>query len=264
MYEGREVYAHAPLVFVTAEVRLGYEPGANDRRVHDAFAAAVRPDLPLLSMEQVTNWTAQLGGGQTQESMPQLRATNAERTVSVTLSANALSVAVVRYDHFDNFRKLLSGALDALVSVLPQTRCTRVGLRYLDEIRVPGVSSSRDWAGWLNVGLLAPLSLLPDLPAEGLSGQLLFHLEQGRTLFRWGDVEGSTVLNQQSPLQVQQPPVSRFFVLDMDSFWEPETPAVLDKEDTLDKFDHLHEPSGRIFQASITERTRELFRGNAS
>lgn len=261
MYDGRELFIRAPLVFVTAEIRLPYEPLVNQSAVRDGFGLAMRHRLPLLSTETTVS-VQMTNGDATSDMLQQMRAMSEERTQSVTLSANALSIESVEYEHFEDFRRLIDVSLDALAAVLPEARTSRLGLRYINEVRAPNIASTRDWGGWISEELLAPTRILPNHNVEGLAGQLLLHLdEESRSLVRWGEVSGTTVLDPQSPLRVAQPEQSRFFVLDVDNFWEPATPSPVHKDQVLGRYDQLHEPAGRIFVSAMTENARRFFRG---
>ena len=259
----REIFAHAPLVFVTAEIRLMYEPSVNRSETRDAFGLAMRPSLPLLELE--TNVGFSVDGvaiETTAEPMQQIRALNETRTMSVSLSHHALTIEVIEYDEYANFRRLIETSLKALAAIVPDARVIRLGLRYLDEVRVPGIEDTKDWKGWISPDLLAPAGILPGRTVDGLSGQLLIHLgDRSRSLLRWGEMSGSTVLNPASPLRVATPETSRFFVLDVDCFWEQSMPVPAEISAILGKFDELHEPTGAIFSASVTDRSRKLFRG---
>lgn len=267
MYEGREVFAQAPLALVTAEIRLSYEPRLNDTATRDTFAQAVREHLPILESEQFVSLSFQGASGQvTEETLPQLRALNPEKTASVTLNANALTVQIVEYEHFGAFLNLVTVCLQALPRVVPGALVRRVGLRYINEIRVPGgVTDTREWSKWLSSDLLAAFSLLPDQPVGGLNGSVLFHLDQERNvLLRWGEVVGRSILVPTIPLRRPELTEGRFFLLDTDSFWEPGSPQSLDVPRLTDELGHLHVPVGRIFLASLTDEVKALFRGRDS
>lgn len=71
--------------------------------------------MPILASEQFVSLSFQGASGQvTEETLPQLRALNPEKTASLTLNANALTVQVVEYEHFDAFLSLIIVCLQAL------------------------------------------------------------------------------------------------------------------------------------------------------
>jgi uncharacterized protein (TIGR04255 family) len=252
---------------VTAEMRLSYEPRLNDTATRDTFAQTVREHLPILASEQFVSLSFQGASGQvTEETLPQLRALNPEKTASLTLNANALTVQVVEYEHFDAFLNLVILCLQALPSLVPGVLVQRVGLRYINEIRIPGgVTDTREWSKWLSGDLLAAFALLPDQPVGGLNGSVLFHLDQERNvLLRWGELVGRSILIPTIPLRRPELAEGRFFLLDIDSFWEPESPQSLNVQRLTDELGRLHMPVGTIFMASLTDDVKALFRGRDS
>jgi uncharacterized protein (TIGR04255 family) len=267
MYEGREVFAQPPLALVTAEIRLSYEPRLNDTATRDTVAQAVREHLPILDSEQVVSLSVQSASGQVaEETLPQLRALNPEKTATLTLNANALTVQVVEYEHFGSFLELVTVCLQALAPSVPGALVRRVGLRYINEVRIPGgVTDTREWSKWLSSDLLAAFALLPDQPVGGLNGSVLFHVDRERNiLFRWGEAVGRSILVPTIPLRRPELTEGRFFLLDTDSFWEPGSPQSLDVPRLADELGRLHVPIGKLFLASLTEDVKALFRGRDS
>lgn len=254
MVEETEVFPHAPLVLVTTEVRLSYEPMVP--KVFDDFAVALRDRFPHIETRQMLNPEAG-------SPIPQLFVRSEENTKAITLSARSLTVETTAYEHFGGFRDTVRVALEALKRLVPDVRYTRIGLRYLDEVRVPGVRTTLDWDGWIAPSLLAPATLSPGMTPVGLTGQMLLRTDPTSTMFRWGEVEGISVLVEPFPLRVaRSTEESRFFVLDIDSFQESSAGARLDVDELMDVYGELHRPTGDLFLASVTEQAKELFRGN--
>lgn len=266
VYVGREVFADAPLVWVTSEVRFSYEPQINETSVRDAFGEMLRINLPLLQPGQITTFTFQSGGSEpVQQTLPQIRAFDDARSQSVALTANALTVDTVRYAEFADYLALVRLAVTSLSRCVPGVRVTRLGLRYIDEIRAPiDVTETRDWRGWIADSLVASLDVLPESPTSGLTGTARFRTyDENTLLFQWGEALGSTVLAANFPLKRAAQPEGRFFVLDLDSFWETENAEVLDVEAVISKLEDLHTPVGQVFYAAVTDRMRAHFRGTS-
>ena len=263
MYDRREVFTDAPLALVTAQVTLSYEPRVNDIAVRDAFAQVVRARLPLFSIESLEAFRVELPSGQSsQESLPQMRAVNTQRTMSVALNANSVTVDAVEYEHFEGFKDLLRYCFEALTSTVPDAYVTRVGLRYIDEIRAPGLEQTRDWSGWIADDLLASFNVLQDQTIAGLNGQMVFQIDEvTNLLLRWGEMQGISVIAPNHPLRRPTIAPGRFFVLDADAFWQPTDAKRFDTDSLIECLDRLHKPVGEIFQASLTDKARGLFRG---
>ena len=262
-----EVYAYAPLALVTAQVSLSYEPGLNDASALDTFAQLVRTHLPVLAKESTPQFAVMFSPGevptpQVEQARPQVRATNEARTVSVTLNSTALTLEATEYVHFDGFAAVLGLCLEALEDTVTTIRVARAGLRYIDEVRPPGLTATDEWRGWVNDALLSPLGLLPDCMPVGVNGVVGFQVgEQSNIVFRWGEQQGSTVISPFAAVRRPTPPEGRFMVLDADAFWQPTPPQVVTTSELLDRFAMLHAPLSDVFEASLTDQARGLFRG---
>lgn len=268
-YKNRENYVNAPLALVTVEVKLNYDPRANLPAVRDEFGLAVRPAFPVLSLENVVNFSVQLPTGTSeQQIIPQIRATDAGRTATVALNPNSMQLTVLgeAYQGYESFEPLLQVCLDALEVALPGAGIERVGIRFLDEIRVADtVRSAEDWSRWINAGLIASVAAFEEGESVQVRGGTVFASgEDSQVNFQWGDFEGKTVIADELPLAKPDRDDSKFFVLDVDSAWQAPEYTVLSAAEVAGRVGVLHTPIGSIFQWAITEESRELFRGNIS
>lgn len=251
MSDEHEVYANAPLVLVTAQLSYGHEPQLNTAEGRDAFAEEVRGALPVLDVETVES-----------DGTKQLRATNEERTVSATVSAQSLTVEATEYTHFDAFAKLLAICFAGLEHAVDSVYVERAGLRYIDEVRPPEIESTRDWAQWIAPELVAPAALLPGRWLAGLRGSALYGVaERTAMVFQWGEVVGGSVVAPSSVVRKRAPDNGTFFVLDADAFWVPESPIATQTAELVRRFEDLHAPISEVFQVSVTDNAKSLFRG---
>lgn len=127
----------------------------------------------------------------------------------------------------NSFSPIIADVLEAVEQTCPPDGVLRVGLRYVDEIRVPGVESiPGDWSGYIAEQLPAasdsgfiPASLRP----SAWQGLVQYQVENGLTLtVRYGPLEGYAV-DPSSPTRRQTTERSGpFFLLDSDSFWQSE------------------------------------------
>lgn len=264
MYEGRELFPHAPLAFVTAEIRLAYEPEVVGQETRDHFASLIRPVAPVLAVEiQHSEPIAQADGSEVTESVPALRASTENEMTSIALTVHALTVETAEYVDFESFAQIIDASVVALRAATPHARVRRVGLRYIDEIRVPGVEHSRDWLDWISPPYVAALTATPDYAVDGINGAMAIPRDNDCQVFvRWGEVEASTVLNPDSRLKIRRPEPSRFFVLDVDSAWAPDLTHSIHDVDFAKRFLDLHSPIGTIFMSALTDNVKQIFRGN--
>lgn len=266
MSERREQYTHAPLVIVTAEIRIGYEPGVKEDATRDAFAAALRDTFPVLSLEQ--NLTFSVDGADVPLQpvlLPQIRSNTLDGSASVTLNPNAVSLTMdgTAYSRYsDSFGPMLEKVLDALSATLPYVIVQRAGLRYIDELRpVEPPLHVHEWARWVSPELLGAASALPGTPAVGTNATVEFSPSSDRSVrFSYGSFNGITVVEPALPFGRKSGPATRMFILDVDSSWSPEGYALLQPEELASVAYDLHKPAGEVFERAITEEAREMFR----
>lgn len=265
MYPKREVFPRSPLVYVTAEVTLTYEPAINQVEVRDLFANAIRSRLPVLAQETAVSVSLpETTEDNPPQTLPALRAFTTDRTSSVLLKATSLTFETVVYRQFEEFSDCVSDALQALVDCAPQVMVRRTGVRYVNELRLPREVSAGelDWGKWIAPELLASAHLLTSGHLAGTMGGALYHLcEDDWIGFRWGDVVGTSIVDRDVPLRRKEAASGPFFALDIDSFWEPAEPVALNPDELMKCYGRLRPPAGELFQASITENAREYFRG---
>lgn len=263
MYRGREVYPNAPLAIVTAEIRFGYEPRLKSDTARDRFAEAVRRTFPRLSAEQAVTFTVAGpdGGGTTVE--PQVRATRSDRQATVSLNASALSLSMsgrAYVDYESSFAPLMAVAIDGVREAAGEVPIQRLGLRYIDEIRPPRPPADGDWSAWVNGALLGATGALDD-PVTGHRSVTTFARGHGRTItFNAGRFDGGSVVDAALPFFSEHDAPGPLFVIDVDSAWEPENHAPLDPGTVAETLADLHAPVGGVFQWSITDAAREMFR----
>jgi len=268
MYANRESYLHAPLAIVTAELRLNYEPRIKDDAVRDQFATAVRSRFPILRNEQVVTLTIQAAGQASvkQEHVPQLRATSRDAGTTVALNPTSLSISMSgdAYDTYEkSFEPQMAAAVNALRAVLGDVVVVeRLGLRFIDEIRPPQPpTSTEEWGRWVNPQLLGAAGALGAAPAGALRSSLVHRPDLEHTVtFQCGEFEGVTVVDPGLPFARKDQAASKMFVLDLDSAWAPTGFALLEPKAIMDELAKLHGPVGELFQWSITEDARAMFR----
>lgn len=263
MYKNREVYAGSPLALVTAEARLAYSPRLRQQDTLDQVALALEHLLPIARTEPRTVVTVTpTGVGQTQGESA-FRLLNRASTVSATLAPTTITVETTSYREFDDFLKILRQVYEAVASVRAGSVVERVGLRYIDEIRVAEtISDVRSWRGWIADGLLDLVDIASVSRVETCQGLAQYDLGGNRRLlFRYAALNGQSVVGN-DPLRRKPPQPGPFFVIDIDASWEQrdELPGDFDPTWLADTLASLHDPAGEAFQNAITDRSRRLFR----
>lgn len=257
----REVYTNAPLVYVTCEIRFPLVPRLT---VEDTLSRLVEQfaDLLPLPATGTVEWADEDtdDGDETQRF---LRFSNRDRTSSVVLTRTSLSIETTSYSEWPEFRSLVMHAIDVVASDARVAGVERVGLRYIDEIRVPeSITDASQWSDWVAADVLSHLKMVPDMSPDGFTTAAVLHNGNHHMLVRYAAMVGSGVVGDKPLRRRTQPPEGPFFVIDVDSYRDTSGSEMIDfdTEPVATVLDELHEPIGKLFQRSITDRARELFR----
>ncbi len=257
MTGSREVYPNAPVALVAVEARHTAAPPLTPEQ-EAQLKALIGTQFPLA--QPVPTLQLNIGGGP--GPAPALaqppRFTNRERTVAVTFGPQSVVVEATDHDHFASLNNLVSLVVTARQEVAPVDGLERLGIRYVDEIRVPVSGEAIDWSDWVEPSLLGPVEVgvrLGFQPAEH-QGLATFLLGSGRGVnVRYGPRVGYAV--QSGPLVRTMPPPSPFFLLDIDGFWAAtEEIPEFDPSRIVALCDDLHTPVNALFESLITERLR--------
>ena len=254
-----EIYPNAPVVLVAAEIKhpTAAEFGTKALGAAKRSLAAV---CPLYKPGTFTTMTAVAGSPPDVTTVEVPRFTSRDRTLSVSFRRDALVVESTAHERFEQLRAVLGAAVEARQAVHPVNGIERMGLRYIDEIRVPDANGADvPWASWVDDRLLGPalagvgLGLKP----TGWLGLVEFAKSPEHTIaLRYGAREGYAV-DPAGDLRRRTPRPGPFFLLDIDSFWQPagEVPTV-ELGSVLELADQLHAPIREMFEALITDRLR--------
>lgn len=256
-----EVFAEAPLAWVACEIRFPLVPGLTDEDSFRSLAEAFFHDFP------VPRDGVQQPDGEFDARAPErhLRFMNKSHTMSVSLTRCSLTAETTDYEQWDPFKSDVLHSAEVVSGLARIVGIERVGLRYINEIRVPAsIGNTLEWEGWINEEVLGRSHQVPAYLPE--SFRTAHYCRKGN----YGLNVGYAALTGQSvvldePLKHRRPVAQGpFFVIDTDSFLE-----VLPGEELLDfhtetlvpVLEELHDPIESVFQNAITEKLRDLFRG---
>jgi uncharacterized protein (TIGR04255 family) len=252
-----EVYPNAPVVLVAMEVRHPVaEPLSPPERRELKRALAGR--VPIERSGQNIEFMVNVGVDQSAKVEEFPRFFSRDNTLSVSYRRGAVVVESTRYVGWSDFRTLAELAFDALQRVTPIDGVERIGLRYIDEIRVP--EAEPDWAQWMDGALLGPTAFsdVIKLPLTQWHDTVVYGAQPGSAVvLRYGPREGFAV-DPTSGLRRDAVASGPFFLVDIDSFWIPDdgTPEFRTPE-VLSRADELHQPVRALFEGMITDRLRE-------
>lgn len=260
-----EIYPNAPIVDMVAEIRFSQcEP--LDKIKLRGFTAAFGERLPLLAEESGMSVQLPSPDGQVEvpvtngETFP--RWSSRDKRTVLTLRQNSLSLETTNYPGYRSVRELLGKAVDALERLMAPKGVTRIGLRYIDEIRVPsdGEDPQPRWKEWVDSSLLGPKTVSGHhgLTLLGNQGTAVFGGEKGTMLVLRYGAQDEYVIPSTPQLRRPMPSPGPLFKLDMDSFrtYDDYIPP-FKADEILETADLLHKPVKNVFEDLITERLRE-------
>ncbi len=259
-----EVYPSAPVVLVAFEVR---HPIADP--LTPAESRAVKRQLadvlPLETQAQVANVhiTPGVPPEMTSEKFP--RFFNRRKTLSASFKEGSIVVEASDYPGWREFRELITLAIQARTEISAVDGIDRLGLRYIDEIRVPG-DGPVDWSQWVAPSLLAPNLADIDLPISQWQGVSIYGSQPGQMLVaRYGPRVGHAIDPDSDLRRIRGSDGGEFFLVDIDSFWTPDGDVPeFDTKSIQQRSDELHRPVRRLFESTITDKLRnEVLRKDA-
>jgi uncharacterized protein (TIGR04255 family) len=186
-----------------------------------------------------------------------------DQTTAVTFGAQSMSVETTNHQSFEQLAETVRICVEARQKVAPVDGLLRLGLRYVDEIRVADdCGTPAGWAKYVDTSLIGPVTVASrlGLTPEQWQGAAVFDRGNGRHVtVQYGPREGFAVMPG-GLLQRPVPPPGSFFLLDIDSFWlaTGEVPEFI-PEAIVAQCEDLHAPISTLFESLITDRLREVF-----
>lgn len=258
-----DMYKHPPVALVTVEITF---PGEMGGTMAPALQRAVGEVLgddwffePLPTPRLSVNM---FGAGPIEASSTGptiLRFADRDRGSAVAFTSASLSIETTRYGNWPQFRSMLVTAVTAAEKLLRPNGVIRVGLRYIDEIRVPG--DEPHWDQWLSRSVLPPAFEAmnsSDWLAVNWTGAAQYGIGEGRyLLLRYGPQGGTPgfAVSPDGPLRRPGPrPEGPFFLLDFDASWQPVSVPKWDTAVLLQTCDELRHPVRALFDHLTTQR----------
>ena len=261
MSYAREVFANAPLAFVACEIRFPLAPKLTGDGSLESLTEVFADTLPIPEVATFGSIPEMDALGDRER---QLRFLNKERTTSVSVTWNSLVVETTDYGEWEDFKPVVLEAVRAVEESVKIAGAERVGLRYIDEIRIPGkITDVSGWTGWINDDVLSHLDPMPDYTPESFQTVIELSGPSGQIVVRYAALDGVGVVSGEPLKRRSQTTEGPFFVIDTDSYRDVPGEEMLGftTEVLSPVLDELHEPVGTMFQNAITDKSRALFRG---
>jgi uncharacterized protein (TIGR04255 family) len=253
-------YLNDALRWVAAEVRYP-SVDALEASIPKALRDQLREQFPI--PEQVTEMVMGFGAaGPSAEQVIKHRFLARDRLTSATVSRDSILLETTFYPGWTAMSAQLGTLLTALGETLLPAGVLRVGLRYIDEVRVPTqVADVNDWAGWISDTLVAPLSIDDEATPTTATTVLQYGEPPGHvTTFRAAPFPAGRTVQSDGPLRMpRETPDGPYFLLDTDASWADPSRQVPEFSPAriLEIADELHAPCKRLFEAAVTDRLRD-------
>lgn len=261
----REVYARAPLVYVACEIRYPTAPRMNRSDTFEALTEAFATTLPVPRPEKQA---LLIGPDTPMATQTNLRFVDPTTTRSVAVSQSAMVVETTDYPGWEVFRTWITEAIDVVAQVGSIVGVTRVGLRYVNEIRVDDpIDRVEDWACWVSPSIIQPaVSTTGGAVSEfqvlvQSQGDAAGDLAPTLTT-RYALLHGSGVISDDPLRKVHQRGDGPFFLIDNDSHVAFDASKMLsfDSGTLMPVLTGLHDPVDGAFESAITDELRNELR----
>src|SRR5258708_33751191 len=256
----RIVLHHSPLVLALCQVRFSSMLSLTDPASLAAFQRAIQSKYPVGVPVQEIEVLIGIEPNEPeirreQRRSPQYQFTDQDDNWKIVLSQDFLTLETRNYEHFDDFLARLREALDALVQHIQPTVVTRLGLRYINEIRSNSLNNM-DWSDIIQRDLLGPVAVseLIENTSQIVSMQQL--------LLRYPDDLGINIQHGLIPTGTtvqlrakEEPPKQAFYLLDYDVYREFPLPRglLMNTEAICHYVEIYHKMIYRLFRSSVSE-----------
>ena len=265
----RTMLKHPPLVLALCQVKFSSLLGVTDRHLL-AFQRSVQSDYPIATSAEAIELTIGRNPINTeirseQRKVPQWQFTDRNDNWKIVLSQDFLTLEARAYNDFDEFLNRLEDAIGSLAEYIQPTFITRIGLRYINEIRLNTLRTNTHWNSIIRTDLLGPL-VIPEFIGQASqiisAQQLVFRYpgNRGVNIHHGLLAEGTTVQGHKKPQDISDP----FYLLDFDVFQEfplPGNVAEVDSSAIQQFVKEYHKVIYQLFRWSVTQEYISMLEG---
>jgi uncharacterized protein (TIGR04255 family) len=192
----------------------------------------------------------------------QHRFSRRDRLASIVVGRDGLKFETTNYPGWSEFRTTLIDVLASLVEFAHPSGIARVGLRYIDEIRVPSpIENFSDWGEWIDSRLVGPFLVKHDPPLNSGTVLLQYGAAPGFvTILRAGPVASGRAVQDNGPLLMPvETPDGAYFLMDTDASWAEPSGQVPEftVEAIANVADQLHSSCKQLYEESIQQKLRD-------
>lgn len=242
--EPSEPLAHAPVALAICQVNYNDAGELSRRDARIVQKEVGRGAWPALQAVQIVTGVISQAGLGAQPARQGWRLVGKDQTSAMSINPESVSLEVQKYPGWSSFQQDLRSLLRSIGEVVDPDKVARVGVRYLNQIKIPDGASG--WQGLIPDELLGA-SLHPRLRDGVIATENKMVLaidDQVRCLFRYGqftDVDGQDG-----------------YLLDYDVYREQE--IEFDADSLVHTAKALHSVAWSLFRTTTTEELIKSFR----
>jgi uncharacterized protein (TIGR04255 family) len=244
----RKKYDHDFLAQVIARIDFAEPLAIAKKGPPDKVIASLKKEFPIaeLSVKQLKEVALSLSGGPraTTREIREWNYHSKSRNKRAVISSECMFVEFTKYTMFEDLSRDFLGIVDALCTAFKDLQVKRLGLRYVDKIKLDEPNPTK-WDDYIDTSLLSTLRFVTD---PGTLVRAVNVLEQkfddeSRLRFQFG------MPNPDYPALIHQ----KLFVLDTDA----SCTLLLSREEIRQFLDTFHERCTDCFERSITSKLRK-------
>lgn len=241
--------SRAPLVYVVGQVRFSavmaiekYVPDVQEQLRHKGF--------PRFERGQIQEIVFQKDGAPKFGALDRFEFQDKERTLGIVLQSNSVAVHTSKYSNYEAFEEGLKTALMAVHRAVKINLSERIGLRYVNLVRLrPG----EKWSDYINRGLLGVEPQTVGVKSWTSRSEFLGQTEVGKLLVRCIQSEQPLppdLLNITLQSSLGPEKGETVTTLDFDHFLEQSSDFTVSA--AMSTFEQLHESLDKVFAAAVT------------
>lgn len=245
-------FAKSPLVMAVCQVQFPVLPEYGEGKFVSPFINSLRREYPVVTREQQVGLEISPLGVRAKTPENLWRLATRENQWAVVLGESSVAIESRQYSTIEEMAERLEAVLRAAREHLGVAERTRVGLRYINEVRYPGAETLDEWRVLLLREFLGFAAYqLVDGRVERTLQEVHMRREDGMLIVRHGLLTGALV----APNPPAAPAGGQFYLIDLDSF--DATPCDLDIQATMARIRGFNEVMSRLFRRVLTEKLYE-------
>jgi uncharacterized protein (TIGR04255 family) len=247
-----ETLDRAPLELVVFQAKHEVKTVVSEPATALGIQWLLKHDYPTLEQAATAEFVFEAGpvGMQTSggETRPGWRLRSSDNKWTVVLMPDFIALESTGYTTWTHFNERLSELVVAVHEVVAPEFLQRVGLRYIDKIKIPEAARPEEWTGWVDSSLLT-LASMSQFKSSVIGSQTITQLDLGdvQSIFRTSCAPDPGSSNGYS------------MVLDTDCF--DSRGRGFNAADIDATVSTLHRRSLQIFQGVLTPRMNRALKG---